>query len=63
MSRLRPVASTRWSCSGASGSSRRTNHRPPPPIVERIGEIAPRSVFLIYTEPGSGREDVRQPNY
>lgn len=39
------------------------NHGPPPPIVDRIGEIAPRSVFLIYTEPGMGGEDVRQPKY
>ena len=39
------------------------NHAPPPPIVDRIGEIAPRPVFLIYTEPGMGGEDVRQPKY
>ncbi|HWN21039.1 MAG TPA: prolyl oligopeptidase family serine peptidase [Gaiellaceae bacterium] len=39
------------------------NHAPPPRIVDRIGRIAPRSVFLIYTEPGMGGEDVRQPKY
>ncbi len=39
------------------------NHGPPPPIVDRIGKIAPRSIFLIYTEPGMGGEDVRQPKY
>ena len=39
------------------------NHSPPPRIVDRIGEIAPRAVFLIYTEPGMGGEDVRQPKY
>ena len=40
-----------------------SNHAPPPRIVDRIGEIAPRSVFLIFTEPGMGGEDVRQPEY
>ena len=40
-----------------------SNHGPPPRIVDRIGEIAPRPVFLIYTEPGMGGEDVRQPKY
>lgn len=39
------------------------NHRPPPPIVERIGRIAPRPVFLIYADPGQGGESVRQPKY
>jgi hypothetical protein len=39
------------------------NHLPPPRIVDRIGAIAPRSVFLIYAEPGMGGEDVRQPKY
>jgi hypothetical protein len=39
------------------------NHGPPPPIVDRIGEIAPRPVFLVYAVPGSGQEDVRQPKY
>ena len=39
------------------------NHDPPPPIVDRIGEIAPRPVFLVYAVPGSGQEDVRQPKY
>jgi fermentation-respiration switch protein FrsA (DUF1100 family) len=40
-----------------------SNHGPPPPIVERIGRIAPRPVFLIYAEPGMGGEAVRQPKY
>jgi fermentation-respiration switch protein FrsA (DUF1100 family) len=39
------------------------NTGPPPPIVERIGRIAPRSVFLIYAVPGIGGEDYRQPLY
>ena len=40
-----------------------SNHRPPPPIVDVIGRIAPRPVFLIYAAPGMGGEDVRQPKY
>ena len=40
-----------------------SNHRPPPPIVDVIGSIAPRPVFLIYAAPGMGGEDVRQPKY
>lgn len=40
-----------------------SNHGPPPRIVDRIGEIAPRAVFLIYTEPGMGGEHIRQPEY
>jgi uncharacterized protein len=40
-----------------------SNHAPPPAIVERIGRIAPRSVLLIYAEPGMGGEDTRQPKY
>ena len=39
------------------------NHRPPPPIVDRIGLIAPRPVFLIYADPGMGAENTRQPLY
>jgi hypothetical protein len=39
------------------------NHRPPPPILERIGRIAPRPVFLIYAVPGQGGEASRQPKY
>ena len=39
------------------------NDAPPPPIVDRIGRIAPRPVFLIYAEPGMGGEDYRQPQY
>jgi alpha/beta superfamily hydrolase len=39
------------------------NHLPPPPIVERIGQIAPRPLLLIYAEPGMGQEDTRQPTY
>ena len=40
-----------------------SNHGPPPPIVNRIGRIAPRSVFLIYAEHGIGGENERQPRY
>jgi uncharacterized protein len=40
-----------------------SNHGPPPPIVDRIGRIAPRPVFLIYAEHGIGGENVRQPMY
>lgn len=40
-----------------------SNHGPPPRIVDRIGRIAPRAVFLIYTEPGMGGEHIRQPKY
>ena len=40
-----------------------SNHRPPPPIVNRIGRIAPRAVFLIYADPGLGNENTRQPKY
>ena len=36
---------------------------PPPPIADRIGEIAPRSVFLIHADPGMGGEVERQPKY
>jgi uncharacterized protein len=39
------------------------NDGPPPPIVDRIGKIAPRPVFLIYAVPGMGGEDYRQPKY
>ena len=40
-----------------------SNHGPPPPIVDRIGRIAPRPVFLIYAERGIGGENTRQPKY
>lgn len=40
-----------------------SNHGPPPPIVDRIGRIAPRPVFLIYADPGIGGESTRQPKY
>jgi hypothetical protein len=40
-----------------------SNHGPPPPIVNRIGHIAPRPVMLIYADPGMGGETVRQPKY
>jgi pimeloyl-ACP methyl ester carboxylesterase len=40
-----------------------SNHGPPPPIVDRIDRIAPRSVFLIYADPGMGGEKTRQPKY
>lgn len=39
------------------------NHGPPPPIVDRIGLVAPRPIFLIYADPGQGGESVRQPKY
>jgi pimeloyl-ACP methyl ester carboxylesterase len=39
------------------------NHGPHPRIEERIGLIAPRSVFLIYAVPGIGEEDIRQPKF
>lgn len=31
--------------------------------MDRIGRIAPRSVFLIYADPGMGGEKARQPKY
>ena len=40
-----------------------SNHGPPPPIIERIGLIAPRPVFLISAEHGIGGENERQPAY
>jgi fermentation-respiration switch protein FrsA (DUF1100 family) len=40
-----------------------SNHGPPPTIVDRIGRIAPRAVFLIYADPGMGGEATRQPRY
>ena len=40
-----------------------SNHKPPPPIVNRIGAIAPRPVLLIYADPGIGGESTRQPMY
>jgi hypothetical protein len=40
-----------------------SNHGPPPAIVDRIGRIAPRPVFLIYADPGLGGENTRQPKY
>ena len=40
-----------------------SNPPPPPPLVDRIGRIAPRAVFLIYTDPGLGGENTRQPTY
>jgi len=40
-----------------------SNHRPPSPIVDVIGKIAPRPVFLIYTDPGMGGEAIQQPKY
>jgi uncharacterized protein len=40
-----------------------SNHGPPPPIVDRIGRIAPRAVMLIYAEPGEGGESTRQARY
>jgi hypothetical protein len=40
-----------------------SNHGPPPAIVDRIGQIAPRAVFLIYADPGMGGEATRQLRY
>ena len=40
-----------------------SNHRPPAPLVEVIGKIAPRPVFLIYADPGMGGEGITQPKY
>jgi hypothetical protein len=40
-----------------------SNHGPPPPIVDRIGQISPRPVMLIYADPGTGGENTRQPKY
>lgn len=40
-----------------------SNQGPPPPIVDRIGRIAPRAVFLVYADPGMGGESTRQPRY
>jgi uncharacterized protein len=40
-----------------------SNQGPPPPIVDRVGRIAPRAVFLVYADPGMGGESTRQPRY
>ena len=40
-----------------------SNHGPPPPIMDRIGRIAPQPVLLIYADPGIGGESTRQPKY
>ena len=40
-----------------------SNQTAPPPIADRIGEIAPRAVFLIHAAPGMGGEVERQPKY
>ena len=40
-----------------------SNQGPPPATVDRIGQIAPSAVFLIYADPGSGGENTRQPEY
>jgi uncharacterized protein len=40
-----------------------SNHGPPPAIVDRIGRIAPRAVYLIYADPGMGGEKTSQPRY
>ncbi len=40
-----------------------SNHGPPPPISARIGLIAPRSVLLIYADPGMGGENTRQAGF
>ena len=51
-----------------SGSEREDDRRPGRRGVtgagcDRIGRIAPRSVFLIYADPGLGGENTRQPKY
>jgi pimeloyl-ACP methyl ester carboxylesterase len=40
-----------------------SNQGPPPPIPARIGLIAPRSVLLIYADPGMGGESTRQAGF
>jgi uncharacterized protein len=40
-----------------------SNHGPPPAIVDRIGRITPRAVYLIYADPGMGGEKTRQPRF
>jgi pimeloyl-ACP methyl ester carboxylesterase len=40
-----------------------SNHLPPPPIADRIGDISPRPVLLIYADPGAGGESTSQPEY
>ena len=40
-----------------------SNRRPPAPLVDVIGKIAPRPVFLIYADPGMGGEGITQPKY
>jgi fermentation-respiration switch protein FrsA (DUF1100 family) len=40
-----------------------SNHGPPPPIADRVGLIAPRSVLLIYADPGMGGESTRQAGF
>lgn len=40
-----------------------SNERPPPPLVDRVGLIAPRSAMFIHAEHGMGGENTRQPLY
>ena len=40
-----------------------SNHLPPVPIEDRIGDISPRPVLLIYADPGIGGESSSQPEY
>ena len=40
-----------------------SNRMPPRPIVDGIGDIAPRPVLLMYADPGIGGEGNRQPEY
>jgi fermentation-respiration switch protein FrsA (DUF1100 family) len=40
-----------------------SNMRPPAPIEQRIGRIAPRAVMLIYADPGQGGERSHQPRF
>jgi pimeloyl-ACP methyl ester carboxylesterase len=40
-----------------------SNHLPPAPIVDGIGNISPRALLLIHADPGIGGESTRQPVY
>jgi pimeloyl-ACP methyl ester carboxylesterase len=40
-----------------------SNHLPPAPIVDGIGNISPRALLLIHADPGIGGESTRQPAY
>jgi uncharacterized protein len=40
-----------------------SNRGAPPDVVDEVGKIAPRPVFLVYADPGMGGEATRQPLY